>query len=265
MKAKLKQFIEQILGWNFWIERSADPARINALIRSLRPKSTVAPLVRIGPNGDGGYLLPDDLDGISVCVSPGISVEIGFDLAMAERGIRVFMADASVDGPPQSNSRFQFVKKFLDVFEDDKHIRLDSLCASIQRELCGDRILQMDIEGAEWRVLLDANSETLRMFRIMVIEFHDLKQVFSRYSFDFIEATFRKILQTHSVVHLHPNNIVNPTVFDRFSVPSLMEITFYRNDRPFSMQTNDFTYPHPLDIDNVSSSSTVVLPGCWRS
>ena len=264
MKAKLKQIVEQILGWRYWIDGSADPARIEALIRSLKPKSTVAPLVRVGPNGDGGYLMPDDLEGISACVSPGVSVEIGFDLAMAERGIHVFMADASVDGPPQSNKHFQFVKKFLDVFEDEKHMRLDSLCASIQQDLCGDRILQMDIEGAEWRVLLDASSETLRTFRIMVIEFHELRQMFGRYSFGIIEATFRKILQTHSVVHLHPNNIVNSTVFDRFSVPSLMEITFYRNDRPFSMQTNDFVYPHPLDVDNSLEEPTVVLPKCWQ-
>ncbi|MEC5293428.1 MULTISPECIES: hypothetical protein [unclassified Aurantimonas] len=46
-------------------------------------------------------------------------------------------------------------KKFLDVFEDDANTRLDTFCSTIT---CGgDLIMQMDIEGAEWRTLLDAS------------------------------------------------------------------------------------------------------------
>jgi hypothetical protein len=34
------------------------------LIRRLRPRSCSVPLMRVGGNADGGYLIPDDLDGI---------------------------------------------------------------------------------------------------------------------------------------------------------------------------------------------------------
>lgn len=260
MKAKLKYMAERAAGFRFWIGHSADRSRVENLIAALRPAGTIAPLVRVGSKGDGGYLLPDDLDGVTACVSPGVSVEIGFDQAMADRGIEVYMADASVEGPPQANERFHFTKKFLDVFEDETHMRLDSLCANIPDS--GDLILQMDIEGAEYRVLLDADPETLKRFRIMAIEFHDLRDMFGRFSFDLIEATFRKILQTHRVVHIHPNNVARPAEFYDICVPQLLEITFLRKDRGFS-DVRPNAFPHSLDVDNVPECPPLVLPEIW--
>lgn len=263
MRTYLKQMVERLAGHKFWIERSTNRTKVKQFIRSLKPRATMLPLVRIGSNGDGGYLLPDDLEGISACISPGVSFEVGFDKAMADRGIDTYMADASVNGPPQSNERFHFTKKFLDVFDDDSHTRLATLCALIRGNPNDDLILQMDIEGAEWRVLLDVSPEILKRFRILIIEFHDLKEMFGRFSFGFIEATFVKLLRTHSVVHLHPNNVVEPTFFNGLVVPSLMEITFYRNDRAFSDRPIG-PFPHPLDVDNVARRPSVVLPNCWQ-
>lgn len=260
MKTRLKQLGEQFAGYKFWISRSASKAKVENLVKSLRPRGIVSPLIRIGPAGDGGYLLPDDLDGISACISPGVSFETGFDAAIAARGIDVYMADASVDGPPCPDPRFHFMKKFLDVFEDDSHIRLDTLCGSAPAK--GDLLLQMDIEGAEWRVLLDATPETLKRFRIMVIEFHDLKELFGRFSHDMIQATFKKLLNTHSVVHIHPNNASPMVNFFGLSVPPLVEITFYRNDRAFTNERPS-RFPHPLDADNVSDLPSVLLPDYW--
>jgi hypothetical protein len=40
-------------------------------------------------------------------------------------------------------------------------MRLDTLCNDIKAEHAGNRILQMDIEGAEYPVLLDVRDEAL--------------------------------------------------------------------------------------------------------
>jgi len=69
---------------------------VRALIDALRPAMTQVPLVRIGPEGDGGYLVPDSLAGINACFSPGVSTESGFEMQCAERGMDVFLADGSV-------------------------------------------------------------------------------------------------------------------------------------------------------------------------
>src|SRR4051794_36195573 len=54
------------------VDRQAD------LIQALRPWITEHPLIRLGGEHDGGYLLPDDLDGIVACFSPGVSDEASF-------------------------------------------------------------------------------------------------------------------------------------------------------------------------------------------
>ncbi|MFV0298293.1 MAG: hypothetical protein ACK5JT_19490, partial [Hyphomicrobiaceae bacterium] len=151
------------MSGNFvWLERSSDYGEIRPVVRSLAPVAITRPLVRIGGDGDGGYLLPDDLDGVAAVISPGVSTTVEFDLDMAGRGAQIYMADASVSGPPVNHERFHFLGKYLDVFDDDQNIRLDGFCSSIAREHDGDQLLQMDIEGAEYRVLLDASDETLR-------------------------------------------------------------------------------------------------------
>ena len=77
------------------VGNAASQTEILRLVRSLLPVAVPGGLVRVGPPGDGGYLMPDDFEGIAACLSPGISNECGFDLAVADRGIPVIMADAS--------------------------------------------------------------------------------------------------------------------------------------------------------------------------
>ena len=40
-------------------------------------------LLRIGGDSDGGYLLPDDLENISSCFSPGVSDIFDFEFTLA--------------------------------------------------------------------------------------------------------------------------------------------------------------------------------------
>ena len=84
---------------------------IAGIIRMMRPIRAEAGLVRFGPNRDSGYLLPDDLVGVDYCFSPGVSTESGFELDCAKRGMKCFLADASIDGPVTNNPNFVFTKK----------------------------------------------------------------------------------------------------------------------------------------------------------
>jgi hypothetical protein len=264
LRAQLKTAAERLSGDQIWIERSSNPAELQALMRRLAPRPIKCPLIRIGGPSDGGYLVPDDLEGLAACVSPGVSSEVGFDLAMAERGVDVFMTDASVPGPPIQHDRFHFERKFLDVFEDDNNTRLDSLSTTIDRSFPGDRILQMDIEGAEYRVLLDTSDQALRSFRIMVMEFHHLTRMLGAFPFGLIQATFRKLLRHHHVVHIHPNNVCGATTRGDLMIPPVMEFTFYRKDRALLDPDHHTRFPHQLDRDNVAGRPSVALPICWR-
>ena len=243
-----------------WIERASVIDDVRQLVEALRVVPSPRPLVRIGSTLDGGYLVPDDLDGIAACISPGVSTEVGFDLDLAERGIDIFMADASVAGPPVSHPRFHFTRKFLDTFDSDTTVTLDDFVRDVAPGK--DLILEMDIEGAEWRVFHSLSAETLQRFRIMAVEFHDMVNLFSHFGFREIAAVFRKILATHAVVHIHPNNVTGPVECGGLSVPSLLEFTFHRRDRG-TFAPGPLAFPHPLDAPCVAGLPDYPLPACW--
>jgi hypothetical protein len=83
------------------------------LAHLIRPVATNIPLIRIGADEDGGYLIPDDLTGISACYSPGVDQIASFETALLEHGIPSHLADLSVEGPPPGTAAASFIKKFI--------------------------------------------------------------------------------------------------------------------------------------------------------
>ena len=231
------------------------------LIGALRPVDDGKELVRLGPDGDGGYLLPDDLVGIEYAFSPGVANESGFEAALAERGMKVFMADHSVDGPAQPNPRFEFDKKFIGCLSNDVFIKLDEWKEQKLGDYRGDLLLQMDIEGAEFEALLAASPALLAQFRVMAIEFHHLQHLWNRPYFDLAARAFRKLLETHAVVHNHPNNCCGSVRYRELEIPRFLELTFYRRDR-FQQRGFRRTFPHPLDRD-CTGRGALPLPPRW--
>lgn len=242
-------------------------ADLRALVEALRVRAIETDLIKTGATNDGGYIMPDDLDGIAHCFSPGVAGCSAFELEMADRGMMAFLADRSVDGPAAEHDRFRFIKKFIACTDDPDEglITMDSWYQQEVGPLTEDRpdaLLQMDIEGAEYEVLNSASNRLLKTFRIMVIEFHRLHQLADRYSFAWISRAFYKLLQTHSVVHIHPNNNKKVLHYKGISIPATLEFTFLRNDR-MKPSGRPLAFPHPLDHKTVHSKPDVVLPACW--
>ena len=265
MNKLVKLALERFYRNKIWIDKTTHEHDLTALIRKLKPAATPKGLKRFGPAGDGGYLIPDDLEGVVACISPGVSLECGFDEEIASRGIAVIMADGSVDGPPSNNNSFHFFRKFVDLTSTKQTMTIDELCHSGPlAQSSGDLILQMDIEGAEYHVLASMSERLVKRFRIMVIEFHGLDRLFSRFTFSMIRPVFELLSRHHQVVHIHPNNCSPPIKRASLSIPPTMEFTFYRKDRETAGSARTLAFPHALDIDNVPSRPSVVLPDCWR-
>ena len=235
------------------------------LIRRVSPTASPFPMLRIGGPADGGYLVPDDLAKISACFSPGVAQSATFEMAMAEMSIPSFMVDYSVDGPPVANAKFRFEKLFLAASTDGvKYIRLEDW---VNENTSGhaDLILQMDIEGAEWPVLLDTPDQTLNKFRIMVIEFHNLDQMMTTsLGAEVFDTVFDKLARNFEIVHLHANNAGGVHRYKGQMIPRVLELTFLRSDR-FNLSTKRFpaAIPHPLDHPNVSYTKEIVLSEPW--
>jgi hypothetical protein len=234
---------------------------LEEFLSDARPIGCQHELIRLGGTGDGGYLIPNDLTEIVACFSPGVFDVSDFEFEMAKRGIPCFLADASVEKPPIQNDAFDFEKKFLGIKEEGNYITLESWVERKAPKI-GDMILQMDIEGAEFDVLIDTSNDILMRFRIIVIEFHGLDAIFSKGGFNLINLVFKKLLKNFEIVHIHPNNCCGVTKMGKIEIPNTLEVTFFRKDRISEKYfRNDF--PHPLDKRNLTDRADIILPKCW--
>jgi hypothetical protein len=245
-----------------YISRVTPKDELREFFSIVRPVSIQTDLIRVGGTDDGGYLIPDDLDGIEACFSPGVAETAEFEEALANRGIRSHLADYSVSQSPVKNKMLHFEKRYLGIKNDNMYVRLEDWVTT-NVETDNDLILQMDIEGSEFPVIFDSPLNVLSKFRILVIEFHQMQQLFSKDVYPHIRAAFLKLKQNFSVVHIHPNNAESIVSCGEFDVPPTIEFTFFRNDRVIESE-NELTFPHRLDVPNTKEKSDVILPECWR-
>jgi hypothetical protein len=245
------------------VTKRTNPVEVKDLIQRLRPQNCGKELIRIGSPGDGGYLLPDDLAGIEYCFSPGVSDRSEFENQLADLGIKSFLADYSVDAPQVARPELIFDKKFLGASDRGNFMTLASWKDKYLKDYAGDLILQMDIEGSEYEVILNMPDSLLSQFRIIVIEFHFLHKLYEQFAFRLLSPSFEKILQSFHVVHIHPNDLGGIVKVGGIEIPKVMEFTFLNKKRVTST-TPRTAFPHPLDADNGKDVS-MPLPKCWYS
>jgi hypothetical protein len=264
LENQIERLLELPPGLRFFPSKAVALEKVSSLIQELHPIQGGAPLVRLGADGDGGYLVPDDFDGVTACFSPGVSDIAEFELACAVRGLRVFLADASITAPPVSHPRFSFIQKYVGAITHGNVISLDDWIADSLGDDAGDLILQMDIEGAEYTALLATPTEHLRRFRTIIVEFHYLDHLFNSNVFPIYNDVFRKLLSTHCCVHIHPNNYCNTISIDGVTMLQMAEFTFLRRDRVFDT-THRSDFPHPLDRDNTDKTHVDLPAAFYRS
>jgi len=254
----------QIMKRGVMISKIMSKERITQLIESLHPYQTQFDLIRLGPNGDGGYLVPNDLFGVEACFSPGVGMKSEFELqCIRDYGMKVFMADKSVDKPniDITKSKYNFLKKFIGSTNNKDFITVDNWVKSNRLPGGSELLLQMDIEGGEYNSIINMSDSLLSQFRIMIIEFHWLHFLWQPRFFDFAEIVFEKILQTHLCVHIHPNNCCGIDARLGIEIPKTAEFTFIRRDR-VEIRKNQNRFPHKLDFDNTEKRH-IPLPHSW--
>ena len=255
-------------------------------IKSLSPKAVGHDLIRIGHTADGGYLVPDDLEGIKACFSIGYGgVSVFEEMLGIDYEIKAFIADRVGNIMERPLDRFikwlrrlirrrskifrfdlelDFENKFVGKENNLTTIRLeDWIQKKCSLDSTGDLILQMDIEGAELDILIDTPSDVLRKFRIMIIEFHSMA-IFDLSIFLRFKRVFDKILEDFCVVHIHPNSSTWKFFYRGIEIPATMEFTFIRKDRVLP-DNRELVFPHKLDRPNFPDCPDVILPEIWQN
>jgi len=243
------------------------------IFKIIMPKQSPYPLIRVGGSQDGSYLIPNDLSGIGYCLSPGVNNFKHFEDELSSNfGITCDMYDASSDADKLSTplivGKQTFEKKWLDIEGKPDSISIKQWLREKRSQDSRDCLLQMDIEGAEYRNLLHTTDDDLSRFRIIVIELHKLAvgftrpRVFNRVIKPFLQKLDRQFI----CVHAHPNNVLGaytpPTL--NIAMPRILELTFLRKDRFNDVNTSQIvSLPHPLDITNVPGKSPLHLSSAW--
>ena len=226
----------------------------------LRPHETEHALIRLGGDSDGGYLVPDDLDGIAACFSPGVDKVATFEKDCIERGMRTFQIDASVEHSPLVHPNNKFERKYLGIETFESTITLDDwVNTSVQSD--GDLILQMDIEGHEWLTLAHVSDVVLSRFRIIVLELHFLPLLMHRAGDVLISPVIQRLKRKFKVVHLHVNNAHASIPGRGIEIPPYVEVTLLRRDRfTRAMPLESNQLPHALDRLNIPDKPAVPIP-----
>lgn len=255
-------------------EASDTRIKLSEVLETIRPKASPFGLFRIGGVKDGAYLIPDDLKNVKVCFSPGVSNRKSFeDELTTDHGITCHMCDFSSDesklATPLISGKQTFDKLWLEPRSGAAQINLQSWINKFYPGGRRDLMLQMDIEGAEYRNILATPPETLALFRIIVIEVHGLSQLNSASVLNSVlHPFFSKIGKIFTCIHSHTNNYSEEFLIHekQINLSDVLELTFIRTDiftHCASPNLNAALVPHPLDITNATHREPIVLGEFW--
>lgn len=185
------------------------------------------PLIRMGKEDDGGYIMVEDFKLGGIAYSFGIGGDVSWDMDLAKRGYDVFMYDHTIEALPCKHKRFHFRKKGIaDSADISKDLHsLEYYLKENGHENQSGMILKMDVEGAEIGFLRLVEQDTLKKFDQIIMELHRLE---SEKYWDQILLAVEKLNTTHSLFHIHANNHANVVWVEKKPCPGLLELSFVK-------------------------------------
>jgi hypothetical protein len=214
--------------------------------------------MRAGSKGDGGYLIPNDLHGISRIISGGCDSAWSFEKFFLEQyNVNSIIVDRIDKKPQDLSPKIEYIDAWLGEGDDRTLVSLASILNGLERTSEPELLLQLDIEGAEFSELQRIPEEELRRFRIIVIEFHGLDRVVNREFYkSVISPVFKKILKDFDLVHSHANNCCGAISIHGVRIPKVLELTFHNNSRR-NGSLKKRRVPHQLDVPNDSTKADI--------
>lgn len=233
---------------------------ILAVLRHLAPRVSTRGKVRLGADHDGGYVVPDDLEGIAGAISIGVGENASFDLDLAERGIPVLLVDDTGPGLQPNHPLLTHVRRAWTAPTGEASVGLHDLVARAD-ELTGrpgaDLVLKVAAAGSEWEDLPVAQPRLLRRFRILAIELHGLTALGQASQFKRLEQQLSALTLDHQVIHLHASNDGRVGWVNGVPLASNVEVSLLRRDRA-TFRNEPVQIPGPLDRPNVPGRPDLV-------
>jgi hypothetical protein len=176
-------------------------------------------------------------------------------LSQTGEGVRC-RADFSVDAPRHEST----VRLRRRSGATTRHLHDPGQLGTAKTNGSDNLLLQMDIEGAEYDVLLTRPKNCLPGSGSWS-EFHNLHGLFDPRASNPSIGHF-SLLAVFEVVHIHPNNCCDPVVLLHRD-PAGDGVYVSQADRVLR-KGHASTFPHDLDRANVSERPDYPLPACWQ-
>jgi len=244
---------------------SGYPASLESTLNSFVPYKTDFPLVRLGGEGDGAYLVPNDLEDIDGAISLGCGQNIQFEQDLYDKtGVTSVIVDSSESFPENfKDTPHTFLHGWIGEFappinQELPIYNLPSVLEKAGKERILNGLLKVDIESSEYSLLLGTNLDMLRQFRIIIVEFHRLNELKTSSIFcRILDEILKKFGKEFVVCHFHPNNAVKFFQVGKTLFPSCVEVTFLRKDRSLENYMRFGNYPKEMDIQNDAVRSVI--------
>jgi hypothetical protein len=223
-------------------------AQFRAFLRLLQPHGVAQGTKRrFGADQDGGYVMLDDFGAARTALSLGIGPDVSWDVAMADRGLRIIQFDHTVAGPPVENPQFDFHRaRVAGRRQSPDDVTLAEILA--RPDLAGenDLIAKIDVEGCEWEILAATATALLARLRQVVIEFHDVRKFVEPAWRATAVAALQNLTASHACIHIHGNNWGPFTVIGGIAFPNAFEACFVRRS-DYALAPSTAVFPTALD------------------
>lgn len=230
-----------------WRQSPAEEqAAIRKVLRLLEPHRVVGfDKIRMGNAADGGYVMIDDFEGIDTALSLGINDDIGWDLAIAEHGLKIYQFDHTVTDPAPNDDRMIFSPTMIAAHTREGSVNLEDL-ANRHHRADGSQnvILKMDIENWEWEAFDTLNK--VSVFSQIVCELHYFQGLADPMHRDKVLRCLEKINRHYALVHVHGNIYGGFSHIAGVTFPNVLEVTFANRSR-YKVEPTDELFPTPLD------------------
>ena len=249
-----------------YFDKIVDFKSFEKFIQKLKIYKTDKELIRLGDENDGGYLLPNDLEGVKYCFSAGVGQLIQFEKDCQQKfNIDSFLCDFNEIPKSLSSEKFDYCQKKIQTFSDSESITFDDRINSKKIEENDEIILKVDIERSEFETLLNISEKNLKKIRILIIEFHNLRDLRNKSFFRITDSLISRLNKFFYLTHMHPNNSSKLIQIHKYEFPDIVEFTYLRKDRIKDLFELDKLLPHELDRKNVLEKEDIFLnPNIYR-
>jgi len=229
---------------------------LSLTIQLLQPHFTAIPLIRLGNQSDGGYVIASVFDS-KICLNLGVGYEVSSDLDLLQRGFTVFAVDGTVPNPLPEESEYKFVGKNISYNTSNESTTDLKTIFREHPDLNKVDLILIDIEGWEYKVFQE-ELDLIAKTKQLVVEFHGL-ELMADYKFsERLIDILSRLSMTHKPIHVHANNSGGTLPVGGASWPTILEVTFLMNELCTS-KINHGPFPSAIDFPNVEVRPDVDL------